>query len=525
MIRNAARERVGEEHGPVALADRQRAAELRLGERPEDQTDDAGRHGHAQHAHAEADHADQVEQDQVDDVVVQRVGAERREHQDAGIELRPRDGQHLHPQADQRQVEQEQHDVADVEARDQAPDQVRLGGEQQRSRLQAELLERGEQDRGGGRGRQPERQQRHQHARGGGVVGRLGPGHALDRALAELLGPPGEALLHHVGEKGRDLGAARRQRAEREAERGAAQPRLPRARPVLEAHPDRAPDRRDLLRLVAVAAGDVERLADREQADHDHDHVDAVQQLRDAEREARLAGLGVDADQAERQAEEQAREAARERAAEDRGDRGEGQHHQREVGGGAEPQRDLHHQRRDEGQRQGRDRAGDERADRRGRERRAAAALARHQVALERGHDGRRLAGRVEQDRGGRAAVHGAVVDAGEHDEGGGRVEVEGDRQQQGDGQRRPDPGQHAHGRAERDPDRRPHQVEGRERDGEALAERGERLHPRKASSCLPPGRPYPSSAAQHPGRQTQPQPEGEGDVGGRAQRPGRRRR
>ena len=60
-----------------------------------------------------------------------------------------------------------------------------------------------------------------------------------------------------------------------------------------------------------VARGDVERLADREQADGDHHDVDAVEQLRDAEGEARLAGLQVDADQAEREADEQAGEAAR----------------------------------------------------------------------------------------------------------------------------------------------------------------------------------------------------------------------
>ena len=35
-----------------------------------------------------------------------------------------------------------------------------------------------------------------------------------------------------------------------------------------------------------------------------------------------------------------------------------------------------------------------------------------------------RLARRVEQDRGGRAAVHGAVVDAGEHDERARRVHL-----------------------------------------------------------------------------------------------------
>src|SRR6266850_5546114 len=44
------------------------------------------------------------------------------------------------------------------------------------------------------------------------------------------------------------------------------------------------------------------------------------------------------------------------------------------------------------------------------------AAPARHRVTVEAGHDRGRFARNVEQDRGGRAAVLGAVVDAGEHD-------------------------------------------------------------------------------------------------------------
>jgi prephenate dehydrogenase len=63
--------------------------------------------------------------------------------------------------------------------------------------------------------------------------------------------------------------------------------------------------------------------------------------------------------------------------------------------------------------------------------RRPAAAGARHLVAFERGDDRGAFARRVEQDRGGRAAIHAAVVDAGEHDERAGRVELVGDGQQQ----------------------------------------------------------------------------------------------
>ena len=117
--------------------------------------------------------------------------------------------------------------------------------EQQRAGLDAVALERGQHDRGGRVRRQAEREHRHQGARGGRVVGRLRAGDALDRALAELLGVLGELALGDVRQERRDLRAAGRDGPEREAERGAAQPRLPRPLPVLPAHP-RPTDRDDL---------------------------------------------------------------------------------------------------------------------------------------------------------------------------------------------------------------------------------------------------------------------------------------
>ena len=57
-------------------------------------------------------------------------------------------------------------------------------------------------------------------------------------------------------------------------------------------------------------------------------------------------------------------------------------------------------------------------------------------------------------------AVHGAVVDAAEHDEGADRIELAGGRQQHRDGERRADAGQHADGGAERHADQRPQQID-----------------------------------------------------------------
>ncbi len=125
----------------------------------------------------------------------------------------------------------------------------------------------------------------------------------------------------------------------------------------------------------------------------------------------------------------------------------------------------------------GGDGAGDERADGGGGERRPAAAGLGHLVAFERGRHRGALARRVDQDRGGRAAIHAAVVDAGEHDQRAGRIELEGDRQQQRDGQRRADAGQHADRGAEQHADQREQQVHRLQRDGEAVAA-GRRARP-----------------------------------------------
>jgi hypothetical protein len=88
---------VGEEHREVALADREGAAELLFGQRAKDEPDHARRYGNVQDAHAEADDADDPQGHEVDHVVVERVGAQRREDQDAGVEPLPGDLEQPHP--------------------------------------------------------------------------------------------------------------------------------------------------------------------------------------------------------------------------------------------------------------------------------------------------------------------------------------------------------------------------------------------------------------------------------------------
>jgi hypothetical protein len=102
-----------------------------------------------------------------------------------------------------------------------------------------------------------------------------------------------------------------------------------------------------------------------------------------------------------------------------------------------------------------------------------------HLVALQSRDHGRGFTGRVEQDRGGRAAIHAAVVDAGEHDEGARRLDVVGDREQQRHGHRRADARQHTHGRAEHDADTGVQQIHRGQRGGEAVHQAIESVHVR----------------------------------------------
>ena len=140
----------------------------------------------------------------------------------------------------------------------------------------------------------------------------------------------------------------------------------------------------------------------------------------------------------------------------------------------------------------GRDAAGEERAERRDRERRAGAALARHLVAVDAGHHRRGLARQVDQDRGGRAAVLRAVEDAGEHDQAGHRLEMEGERQQHRDGGDRADAGQHADQRADHGADEGEAEIGRRQRDPEADGEIVRKIPSRYQSGQTGIGQPQP---------------------------------
>src|SRR5699024_5212617 len=183
--------------------------------------------------------------------------------------VRVRDLQQLRPQGSEGQVDGEQDDHRDEEAREQTPDEFGGAVEQQRPGLDAVLTEGREHDRRGRRDRQTQSQQRtHGDARRG-RTGRLGAGQTADRTLAELrMTAPGvELALEPVGHERRHIGTADGDHAEGQADRGAAQPRRQRFPdlPAGQERPARGVDR-IVLGLAADPGGDEEHLAERQDA-------------------------------------------------------------------------------------------------------------------------------------------------------------------------------------------------------------------------------------------------------------------
>src|SRR5215218_10142254 len=217
-------------------------------------------------------------------------------------------------------------------------------------------------------------------------------------------------------------------------------------------------------------------LGDAEDAHGEHGKVDSVGQERKTEGHALLAGLEIGADRGQQHADQDHGDGLQDRAARQHNRKDQTHDHEREVLRRAEDQRQASErgaQRRND---EGRHGAGEERPDGRDAERHAGAALTGHLVAVERGDHGGGLAGNVDQDRRGRAAILGTVVDAGQHDQGAGRIEPEGDRQQHGDGGDGTDAGQHADERTDETAQEGEPEVDRGQGDAEAEAQVGKEI-------------------------------------------------
>ena len=126
--------------------------------------------------------------------------------------------QELRPHADEGQVQDQQHDVADVHGGDDAPEDVRVLLEQERPRRDAVDQQGREDHRRRGVSRDAEGQERNEGRRRRGVVGRLGPRDPLDGPVPELLGVLRDLLLDGVGDERRQDRAAAGQDADEEAD-------------------------------------------------------------------------------------------------------------------------------------------------------------------------------------------------------------------------------------------------------------------------------------------------------------------
>ena len=128
----------------------------------------------------------------------------------------------------------------------------------------------------------------------------------------------------------------------------------------------------------------------------------------------------------------------------------------------------------------------------------AGPALLRQRIAVE----GRRhrpwLARNVEQDRGDGAAEQRSPIDAGEHDDRGGRRHAEGQRQQNGDAVGRAKSRQDADQHAEQDADHHVDEVARHQHDAEAVHQ-GQRTRPLEAISSR-----YPLNPSSHIGAEAQ---------------------
>ena len=230
----------------------------------------------------------------------------------------------------------------------------------------------------------------------------------------------------------------------------------------------------DLALLLLLEVG--HDLGNGEHADRHDDEADAVEQLRHAEGEALRSGVHVDADEPQDQPDDHHADGLQRRAVGDHHRPDQAQHHEGEILGRAETGGSLSQGRRQQGADQRRHGAGHERGDGRDRQRRPRPPLPRHLVAVEASHDRGGLAGQVDQDCRRRAAVLGAVVDAGQHDQRRGRRQRVGDRQQHGDGGDRADARQHADQRAEQHADEAVEQVVQGRRGGETEREIAEQV-------------------------------------------------
>src|SRR4029077_8205670 len=119
-------DRAFDEYQDVPAGDQHGAAKVFLKARPEHEPKQDRCRMKAKPEQHITENADDDRLTDLEHVVVGGIDADADEEQRARIEILVRNRQQLHPDPDQRHVEQDEHDVANPKARDEAPENIRM---------------------------------------------------------------------------------------------------------------------------------------------------------------------------------------------------------------------------------------------------------------------------------------------------------------------------------------------------------------------------------------------------------------
>ena len=120
-------DRALDEHHRAATGNHQGPAEIFFQHRPQHEANQQGRRFAAQLDEQVTDKAEKHGLVDIECGVVHRIDPDGAEHEDRREQKAIGHAQQRHPEADQRQVDDQQHEVADPHRCDQAPEQLRLG--------------------------------------------------------------------------------------------------------------------------------------------------------------------------------------------------------------------------------------------------------------------------------------------------------------------------------------------------------------------------------------------------------------
>jgi hypothetical protein len=190
---------------------------------------------HVDLAHAIADDAAGDHDADIEHVLLQAVGADDAKQERADAHIRIGQIQDARPQADERQIQNEQQDIAKKEASDHGPDKIRALLEEEWPRGEPVDDERAHQHGNRRRAWDAKGQQRNHGGISVGVVGALRCRHAFDGAVPKPFWRLRETLLEGIRHEGRNDRPDTRNKSKEKADAG---PGV-RMAPIERRHPSR----------------------------------------------------------------------------------------------------------------------------------------------------------------------------------------------------------------------------------------------------------------------------------------------